>query len=156
MEAASCGLLTVSTRVGGVPEVLPDDMIVLAQPAPGDMVQAIVKAIDMLPTIDPHVMHHRMKSLYSWQDVANRTEVVYDRALLCSNKSLLQRLPRYLKCGAWAGKLFCLVMIVNFLLWRLLEHWQPSENIEEMPDIILPQNQQEEMNCNSCESREQS
>jgi glycosyltransferase involved in cell wall biosynthesis len=32
VEAASCGLLVVSTRVGGVPEVLPDDMMQLAEP----------------------------------------------------------------------------------------------------------------------------
>ncbi|KAG8082198.1 hypothetical protein GUJ93_ZPchr0014g46988 [Zizania palustris] len=60
LEAASCGLLTVSTRVGGVPEVLPDDMIVLAQPAPEDLVQAVKKAIDMLPGIDPQLMHLRI------------------------------------------------------------------------------------------------
>lgn len=145
LEAASCGLLTVSTRVGGVPEVLPDDMIVLAEPSPGDMVWAIRKAIFMLPNIDPHVMHHCMRSLYSWHDVAKRTEIVYDRALQASEKNLLQRLPRYLKCGSWAGKLFCLVMIVNFLLLRLLELWQPVESIEEVPDILLVQHQDEEI-----------
>jgi phosphatidylinositol glycan class A protein len=32
VEAASCGLLVVSTKVGGVPEVLPNDMIILAKP----------------------------------------------------------------------------------------------------------------------------
>ncbi|OAY71225.1 Phosphatidylinositol N-acetylglucosaminyltransferase subunit A [Ananas comosus] len=149
LEAASCGLLTVSTRVGGVPEackfgkfylsrVLPDDMIVLAEPAPSDMVRAVKKAIDMLPYIDPHAMHLRMKSLYSWHDVARRTEIVYDHALHSSNKNLLERLPRYLRCGAWAGKLFCLVMLVNFLLWRFLELWQPVESIEEVPDITFP------------------
>ncbi|PIA30901.1 hypothetical protein AQUCO_05300022v1 [Aquilegia coerulea] len=94
LEAASCGLLTVSTRVGGVPEVLPDDMIVLAEPVPSDMVQAIKKAIHILPSIDPQMMHLRMKGLYSWHDVARRTEIVYDRALSCSNENLLQRLPR--------------------------------------------------------------
>lgn len=30
IEAASCGLLAVSTRVGGVPEVLPSNMLLLA------------------------------------------------------------------------------------------------------------------------------
>ncbi|KAL7225934.1 hypothetical protein ACSBR1_021144 [Camellia fascicularis] len=94
LEAASCGLLTVSTRVGGVPEVLPDDMVVLAKPDPIDMVQAIQKAISMLPKIDPHDMHLRMKKLYSWHDVAKRTEIVYDRALRCLNQSLLERLSR--------------------------------------------------------------
>uniref|UniRef100_A0A0D9XMP6 Glycosyl transferase family 1 domain-containing protein n=1 Tax=Leersia perrieri TaxID=77586 RepID=A0A0D9XMP6_9ORYZ len=134
LEAASCGLLTVSTRVGGVPEVLPDDMIVLAEPAPEDMVLAVKKAIDMLPGIDPQVMHLRMKNLYSWDDVAKRTEIVYDRAMQSSKTDLLERLPR---CGAWAGKLFCLVMIINYLLWCLLEYLQPREGIEEVPDIRL-------------------
>ncbi|KAL6525545.1 hypothetical protein OROHE_015852 [Orobanche hederae] len=137
LEAASCGLLTVSTRVGGVPEVLPDDMIVLAEPDPSDMVLALTKAIHLLPQIDPQAMHDRMKKLYSWHDVAKRTEIVYDRALNCSNQSLVDRLPRYLSCGAWAGKLFCIVMIVDFLFWHLLQLWQPDRDIEVVPDINL-------------------
>ncbi|RYR53024.1 hypothetical protein Ahy_A06g027869 [Arachis hypogaea] len=138
LEAASCGLLTVSTRVGGVPEVLPDDMIILAEPDPGDMVLAIERAISMLPKVDPQVMHHRMRELYNWHDVAKRTEIVYDHALKCPNQNLLERVSRYLYCGVWAGKLFFLVMIVDFLFWRLLELWQPAEDIEEMPDLTLP------------------
>lgn len=155
LEAASCGLLTVSTRVGGVPEVLPDDMIVLAEPAPDDMVLAIKKAIDILPTVDPHVMHLRMRSLYSWHDVAKRTEAVYDRALQCSDMDLMERLPRYSRCGSWAGKLFCLVMIINYLLWHLLQLLQPSASIEEVPDTLLTGLQQEVSVDNSSESWEQ-
>lgn len=41
-------------------QVLPDDMIVLAEPAPEDMIRAVEKAIDMLPGIDPQVMHLRV------------------------------------------------------------------------------------------------
>ncbi|XP_047269727.1 phosphatidylinositol N-acetylglucosaminyltransferase subunit A isoform X1 [Capsicum annuum] len=144
LEAASCGLLTVSTRVGGVPEVLPDDMVVLAAPDPTTMVHAITRAIYMLPKIDPQDMHNRMKKLYSWPDVARRTEIVYNRALKCSNPPLLDRLSRYLTCGTWAGKIFCLVMIVNFLLWRLLQLWKPDKDIEVVPDIQLPKSQHEE------------
>ncbi|KAK9138596.1 hypothetical protein Sjap_009190 [Stephania japonica] len=144
LEAASCGLLTVSTRVGGVPEVLPDDMIMLAEPMPSDMINAVGKAIRMLPMIDPQVMHLRMKSLYSWYDVAKRTELVYDHALRCTDENLLQRLPRYLSCGAWAGKLFCLIMIINFLLWHLLNLLKPLEGIEEVPDFVYPHHQHEE------------
>ncbi|KAM7518787.1 hypothetical protein LguiB_017749 [Lonicera macranthoides] len=128
-EAASCGLLTV----------LPDDMIVLAKPDPSDMVQAIEKAIHLLLQIDPQAMHLRvielsfnMKKLYSWHDVAKRTEIVYDRALRCSNQDLLERLPRYLTCGAWAGKLFCFVTIIDFLLWRLLQLWQKYSQVQEL------------------------
>ncbi|OIW03915.1 hypothetical protein TanjilG_30191 [Lupinus angustifolius] len=145
LEAASCGLLTVSTRVGGVPEVLPDDMIVLAEPDPSDMVHAVQKAISILPSIDPQVMHNRMKELYNWQDVAKRTEIVYDHALKCSNQSTLERLSRYLSCGPWAGKVFCFVMMVGFLLWQLLELWQPADDIEEVPDVSFSHNCDEEM-----------
>ncbi|XP_020962026.1 phosphatidylinositol N-acetylglucosaminyltransferase subunit A isoform X2 [Arachis ipaensis] len=99
LEAASCGLLTVSTRVGGVPEVLPDDMIILAEPDPGDMVLAIERAISMLPKVDPQVMHHRMRELYNWHDVAKRTEIVYDRALKCPNQNLLERVSRLMSIG---------------------------------------------------------
>ncbi|KAM7279516.1 hypothetical protein ACFE04_006650 [Oxalis oulophora] len=144
LEAASCGLLTVSTRVGGVPEVLPDDMVVLAKPDPDDMVDAISKAISMLPTIHPQVMHERMKKLYNWHDVAKRTEIVYDRALKCPNQNLLERLSRFLSCGSWAGKLFCLVMMIDFLLWYLLQLWQPAEDIEKVPQCIK-QYQDDEM-----------
>ncbi|KAK7319655.1 hypothetical protein RJT34_04378 [Clitoria ternatea] len=140
LEAASCGLLTVSTRVGGVPEVLPDDMIVLAEPNPDDMVHAIQKAIYILPKIDPQIMHNRMRELYNWHDVAKRTEIVYDSALKCPNQNLLERLSRHLSCGAWAGKIFCLVMIFSFLFWHLLEIWQPADDIEEVPDVILSHN----------------
>lgn len=35
-------------------------MVVLAEPAPEDMVRAVRKAIDMLPGIDPQVMHLRV------------------------------------------------------------------------------------------------
>ncbi|KAJ4788199.1 Phosphatidylinositol N-acetylglucosaminyltransferase gpi3 subunit [Rhynchospora pubera] len=136
LEATSCGLLTVSTRVGGDPEVLPDNMIVLAEPAPQDMVRAIKQAIDMLPNINPKsCIHVQMKNYYSWHDVANGTEIVYDCVIDSSNKSILEQLPRYLICGAWAGKLFCLVMIINFVLWRLVEFFLPAESIEEVPDI---------------------
>ena len=32
LEAACCGLLVVTTNVGGIPEVLPDSMTVFAKP----------------------------------------------------------------------------------------------------------------------------
>lgn len=83
---------------GGVPEVLPDDMIVLAPPVPAEMVVAIGQAIKLLPQVDPFSMHNRMKNLYSWMDVAKRTEVVYDDALSSEDNDLLLCLSRYEYC----------------------------------------------------------
>ena len=42
LEAASCGLLCVSTNVGGIPEVLPPDMVYLAPPSP----EALIKRVE--------------------------------------------------------------------------------------------------------------
>ncbi|XP_070674783.1 phosphatidylinositol N-acetylglucosaminyltransferase subunit A-like isoform X6 [Malus domestica] len=117
LEAASCGLLTVSTRVGGVPEVLPDDMIVFAKPDPSDMVQAIEKAISILPRIDPQDMHSR--ELYNWHDVAKRTEIVYDRALKCSNQNLLQRLSRQQRILKRCPILFYPMIKMKGPRWRM-------------------------------------
>ncbi|CAJ1936418.1 unnamed protein product [Sphenostylis stenocarpa] len=141
LEAASCGLLTVSTRVGGVPEVgikvLPDDMIVLADPDPGDIVQAIQKAISMLPKIDPQVMHNRMRELYNWHDVAKRTEIVYDRALECPDQSLLECLSRL---GRQA-----LLLGYDTEFFVLASTGTMADDIEEVPDVIFSQNCDEEV-----------
>ena len=39
-------------------------MIVLAEPDPTDMVQAIKKAISILPIIDPQEMHNRVSAFF--------------------------------------------------------------------------------------------
>jgi phosphatidylinositol N-acetylglucosaminyltransferase subunit A len=105
LEAASAGLLVVATNVGGVPEVLPDNMIFLAHPNVPDMVDAVGRAIQqqtkalrqqrqqrckphgernggaygMKIIIDPWQAHNRVKEMYSWQRVADETIAVYDR-----------------------------------------------------------------------------
>lgn len=41
LEAASCGLQVVSTKVGGIPEVLPDSMITLCEPNVSDLLHKL-------------------------------------------------------------------------------------------------------------------
>ena len=72
IEAASCGLLCVSTNVGGVPEVLPPDMIYLAPAAPKPMIEQLEKAIANYKTIPSAEFHERVKRLYNWRYVAKR------------------------------------------------------------------------------------
>lgn len=47
LEAASCGLFVVSTKVGGVPEVLPPSMIKFAEPTVADLVDAVIEAVSI-------------------------------------------------------------------------------------------------------------
>jgi phosphatidylinositol glycan class A protein len=100
--------------------------------------------------------HDQVKMMYSWTDVARRTERVYDgisgvlseaefygydatdaaswsatrgRAGVQSF-ALIDRLKRYYGCGIWAGKLFCLCVVIDYLLFLFLEVWAPRENID--------------------------
>ena len=80
LEAASCGLLCVSTNVGGIPEVLPPSMVYLSDAKPIPMIQQLENAIKQYKEkgIDFEVNHEKLKNLYSWQSTARRVERVYD------------------------------------------------------------------------------
>jgi phosphatidylinositol N-acetylglucosaminyltransferase subunit A len=152
IEAASCGLYVVATQVGGIPEVLPSEMIEFAKPEEDDIVAATMRAISALRNnkIHPERFHDQVKAMYSWTNVAQRTERVYDGITgtlpeedfysfaseytggWSSSRgfALIDRLKRYYGCGIWAGKLFCLCVIVDYLLLVFLELWAPRANID--------------------------
>lgn len=46
VEAASCGLQVVSTSVGGIPEVLPSELITLTEPNVESIMSGVLKAIE--------------------------------------------------------------------------------------------------------------
>jgi phosphatidylinositol glycan class A protein len=102
--------------------------------------------------------HEQVRMMYSWSDIARRTERVYD--LITGNEeqsyndfytdqqdakwhhygkhvspasqsfALIDRLKRYYGCGIWAGKLFVLCVVVDYLLFVFLELCFPRSNID--------------------------
>ncbi|GAM90803.1 hypothetical protein ANO11243_088480 [Dothideomycetidae sp. 11243] len=137
VEAASCNLLIVCTRVGGIPEVLPGHMTVFAKPEEDDLVRATSDAVGMLmgkgdQLIRRDRFHEQVRMMYSWSDIARRTEKVYD--LISADESpssaLIDRLKRYYGCGVWAGKLFVLCVVVDYLLYVFLEIFFPRKDID--------------------------
>lgn len=81
LEAACCGLLVVATAVGGVPEILPPEILLLAPPRPAALADALDEAVGRLPAVDPEAQHRAVRAMYHWGDVAERVEAVYTRAL---------------------------------------------------------------------------
>lgn len=156
VEAASCGLYVVCTRVGGIPEVLPPHMTTFAKPEEDDLVLATGKAIAALRAnrVRTEKFHDQVKMMYSWTNVAERTERVYDGITGALSEeefygdtsgggwsatrgragvqsfALIDRLKRYYGCGIWAGKLFCLCVIIDYLLLVFLEMWAPRGTID--------------------------
>eukprot|EP00434_Breviolum_minutum_P016559 symbB.v1.2.014599.t1/scaffold1071.1/size202461/12 len=132
VEAAACGLMVVSTNVGGVPEVLPPHMTRLAAPCVDAVVEALEDALQSLPPPEAADCFHReVKQMYSWQDVAQRTERVYREEVLRQPPlSLRQRLLRFLHVGPVSGKLFMLLVALDMLLYWFLEWCQPAAEVQ--------------------------
>ncbi|KAI9322449.1 hypothetical protein BX666DRAFT_2022925 [Dichotomocladium elegans] len=132
VEAACAGLFVVSTKVGGVPEVLPSHMINYAMPEEDDLVIAISKAVHMIryDEVDPSRFNDELKDMYSWSNVAERTEKVYDMISQIQEAPLIERLRRYYGCGLYAGKIFCMLVALDYLFWTFLEFMLPNRAIE--------------------------
>ncbi|KNG77720.1 phosphatidyl inositol glycan [Plasmodium falciparum IGH-CR14] len=99
IEAASCGLLVISTDVGGISEVLPHDMMILAKPNHIELCKAVDKALKIVQKVDSNLFHERLTKMYSWEKVAEKTvkshntyimniEKVYMNVLNYANPSL--------------------------------------------------------------------
>lgn len=154
VEAASCGLYVVCTQVGGIPEVLPGYMTQFAKPEEDDLVIATGRAIADIRgnKVRTERFHDEIKKMYSWTDIAKRTERVYNgisgdidegefyhasagtatrgRGGVQRDFALIDRLKRYYGCGIWAGKLFCLCVIIDYLFFLFLEWVAPREDID--------------------------
>jgi phosphatidylinositol N-acetylglucosaminyltransferase subunit A len=144
VEAASCGLLCVSTNVGGVPEVLPSDMLLLADPDPQSLVDKVEEAIANAPQVRPWDFHDAVKRFYSWDAIAERTERVYDRLMSRPPLTPPQRMQKYFSVGAVFGWICLLMSVVGWLLLNLLEVIRPASEIEVAPDFPVKSFQQYE------------
>ncbi|ABO95353.1 predicted protein [Ostreococcus lucimarinus CCE9901] len=129
LEAASCGCLVVATAVGGVPEVLPEDIMFLAKPDVQSILDALDECLEALPRADPWRIHERVEALYNWDDVAHRVELAYDRAYDTWD-TFMGRLYRLYRRGVVFGKMLWCVAAVTYLWWRALEFFEPAASIE--------------------------
>lgn len=154
IEAASCGLQVVSTKVGGIPEVLPSELIILTEPNVDAVYEGLLKAIEIqknrktitvksnrnrkkpktineksknVPILCPFEVNSKVAELYNWSNVAQRTEIVYKKVLKEPDTCLGQKLEAYLNRKVWP---FVLVISLMHLLLRLLDWWYPREMID--------------------------
>lgn len=133
VEAASCGLYVVTTKVGGIPEVLPQHMTTFADPAEDSLVEATLNAVSLIKMkkIDTSSFHEEVAAIYSWDDVARRTERVYRTVMETQvNVPIFDRLEKYYHCGVVAGKLHVLAVIVDIFICVILDWLYPKEEID--------------------------
>lgn len=137
LEAASCGLFVVSTKVGGVPEVLPPSMIKFAEPTVESIADSVIEAVTIARRVVSSELHERVKGMYNWLDVAKRTEVVYDKIAQIKRPSMATRLLRYSTIGPFSGVAACIIVSLLYLLWKICEMIWPANRIELCLDLVV-------------------
>ncbi|XP_023240450.1 N-acetylglucosaminyl-phosphatidylinositol biosynthetic protein-like [Centruroides sculpturatus] len=138
VEAASCGLQVVSTRVGGVPEVLPPDLIWLTEPSVKGLVDGLERALGDRKrgrVVPPFEAYSRICSMYQWNNVAQRTEAIYNKVERDPVDDLSTRLKKFKQCGPIASLFFMLLTIIEHLLLLLFNWWIPVETIDFAVDL---------------------
>ncbi|GAV55190.1 hypothetical protein ZYGR_0AS05140 [Zygosaccharomyces rouxii] len=140
VEAASCGLLIVSTTVGGIPEVLPEHMIVYAdETSVSSLAAATNEGIRQLREnkIDTSFFHQEVSQMYNWMDVAKRTtkvyENIYQNATPYDKNWLAMVIRFYSRDGVWANHLYLLSAIAEYILYIVLEWLFPRSEIDLAP-----------------------
>ncbi|KAI1693355.1 PIGA (GPI anchor biosynthesis) domain-containing protein [Ditylenchus destructor] len=140
VEAASCGLYVVSTKVGGIPEVLPESYATLTEPNPADLCVAVLDAIRLHENgllMSPIDKHAKVCDMYRWSNVTERTERVYRTALADPPVPVSRRLKNYISAGFWFGLIWVWAAIMNLLMLSFFDLIDKRSHYEEP---IAPKN----------------
>lgn len=183
VEAASCGLQVVTTRVGGIPEVLPNSLTILTEPTIDSVHAGLMLAIQKQrakrahkenqpeePLLNGAINNPRniasnktkkhpkkntkttvntqssdnglcpfecneiVRNLYNWENVAERTENVYQHVLLQADPPFGEKLRLYgVACASF------MVVVASLHWWlRVLDWLFPVHLIDKARDFPRP------------------
>ena len=132
VEAASAGLYTIATDVGGVGEVLPEYMVKLVKPNKESIITAIKETIKNYDTLKEKIKdnYQVLKSIYNWDKVAKKTKLVYQRALKKRDVSFITRIKKIFTVGHKAPIIYICAVLIDFILLFLLTIFQPLKSIK--------------------------
>lgn len=133
VEAASTGLYTVTTDVGGVGEVLPEFMVKLVKPEKESIIQGIKETIQNFGTIKTKMKNNYgvLKSIYNWDKVARKTVQVYQKALNKKDVSFYTRIKKSLTGGGVSGFMYLVAFLVDMFLLIVFTIIQPVQSFEQ-------------------------
>ena len=130
LEAACCGLLVVTTDVGGVPEVLPPHMAYLAKPDEKSIFKQLRIAINNVNKIPTDQFYDQVSDLYSWRQVAERTEKVYDYVMDKSVPNVMARMKSSFAWGPIIGLWAIIYTVIEGIILGLCDVFLPEDDID--------------------------
>ena len=132
VEAASAGLYTIATDVGGVGEVLPEYMVKLVQPNKESIIKAIKDTIKNYDKLKEKIKDNYkvLKSIYNWDKVAKKTKLVYQRALKKTDMSFITRIKKIFTVGHMSPIIYLCAVLLDFLFLFLFTVFQPLKSIK--------------------------
>ena len=132
VEAASAGLYTIATDVGGVGEVLPEYMVKLVKPDKESIINAIKDTIKNYEKLKEKTKNNYqvLKSIYNWDKVAKKTKLVYQRALKKNDFSFITRIKKIFTVGHMSPILYLCAVLIDIILLFLLTIFQPLRSIK--------------------------
>lgn len=130
LEAACCGLLVVTTDVGGVPEVLPPHMAYLAKPDEKSIFKQLRIAINNVNKIPTDQFYDQVSDLYSWRQVAERTEKVYDYVMDKSVPNVMSRMKSSFSWGPIIGLWAIIYTVIEGIILGLCDVFLPEDDID--------------------------
>ena len=132
VEAASAGLYTIATDVGGVGEVLPEYMVKLVKPNKESIIKAIKETIKNYDTLKEKIKdnYQVLKSIYNWDKVAKKTKLVYQRALKKTDLSFITRIKKIFTVGNKAPLIYLCAVLIDFIVLFLLTIFEPLKCIK--------------------------
>jgi phosphatidylinositol glycan class A protein len=132
VEAASAGLYTIATDVGGVGEVLPEYMVKLVQPNKESIIKAIKDTIKNYDKLKEKIKDNYkvLKSIYNWDKVAKKTKLVYQRALKKTDMSFITRIKKIFTVGHMSPIIYLCAVLLDFLFLFLFTVFLPLKSIK--------------------------
>lgn len=127
----------MSTKVGGIPEVLPSDLIYLVEPTVPALIEGLEMAIADYKKGNvgcPFETHRRIGLYYNWFNITKRTEIIYNLVKREAKRNLGQRLANQIQSGVLA---YLLVVSLCYIILQVLEFLVPRKVIKILNQILI-------------------
>ena len=131
-EAASVGLYIVATDVGGVGEVLPNNIVKLVSCTKKSIVSGLNEAIKDIENFKNKKddFSKNLRDAYNWSKVAHKVLLVYQRTMNYKDRSIITRLKKAAGLGHISSLNQLIIICIDYILLIFLVLFFPSNSIK--------------------------